>query len=61
MMSEHYQNGHLRRARRRKGPHVWEYLWRETDVSGKRVHRTAILGTIEQYPTQESARAAANG
>jgi len=51
----------LRRARRRKGPHVWEYLWRETDFSGKRVHRTAVLGTIEQYPTQESAQAAANG
>jgi hypothetical protein len=42
MMSEHYQNGHLRRARRRKGPHVWEYLWRETDVKGRRVHRTAV-------------------
>jgi integrase len=60
-MSQHHQNGHLRRARRRIGPQVWEYLWRETDVNGRRVHRTALIGTLEQYPTQELAWAAANG
>lgn len=60
-MSQRYQTGHLRRARRKSGPHVWEFLWRETDERGRRVHRTAIVGTVEQYPTEELAWTAANG
>lgn len=60
-MSQRYQTGHLRRARRKSGPHVWEFLWRETDDRGRRVHRTAIVGTADQYPTQELAWTAANG
>jgi hypothetical protein len=56
-----YQMGHLRRAGRKSGPHVWEFLWRETDETGKRVHRTAIVGTVEQYPTENFAWTAANG
>jgi hypothetical protein len=59
-MSQHYQAGHLRQAKRKSGSHVWEYLWRETDEKGKRVHRTAIVGTVEQYPTIELAWTAAN-
>ena len=54
-MSQRYQTGHLRRAGRKSGPNVWEFLWRETDETGKRVHRTAIVGTIEQYPTEDLA------
>jgi hypothetical protein len=60
-VSQRYQTGHLRRARRKSGPHVWEFLWRETDERGRRVHRTAIVGTVEQYPTEELAWTAANG
>ena len=60
-MSQRHQTGHLRRARRKSGPHVWESLWRETDERGRRVHRTAIVGTVEQYPTEELAWTAANG
>jgi hypothetical protein len=60
-MSQHHQNGHLRRARRRIGLQVWEHLWRETDATGRRIHRTAVIGTLEQYPMQELAWAAANG
>jgi integrase len=60
-VSQRYQTGHLRRARRKSGPHVWEFLWRETDETGKRVHRTAMVGTVEQYPTENLAWTAANG
>jgi len=60
-VSQRYQTGHLCRARRKSGPHVWEFLWRETDERGRRVHRTAIVGTVEQYPTEELAWTAANG
>ncbi len=60
-VSQRYQTGYLRRARRKSGLHVWEFLWRETDERGRRVHRTAIVGTVGQYPTEELAWTAANG
>jgi hypothetical protein len=39
----------------------WEFLWRETDATGKRVRRTAFIGTVNEYPTKELAQEAANG
>ena len=47
-MSQDYQHGYLRRAKRKSKPHRWEFLWRETDEKGKRIRRTAIIGTVEQ-------------
>jgi integrase len=60
-MRQCYQRGCLRCAGRKAGPHRWEYLWRENDVTGKRVRRTNVIGTVEQYPTRELAQAAVNG
>ena len=60
-MSQNYQQGYLRRAKRQTGTHLWEFLCRETDERGRRVHRTAIVGTVEQYPAEELAWIAANG
>jgi hypothetical protein len=60
-MRQCYQRGCLRRTERRAGPDRWEYLWRENDVTGKRVRRTTVIGTVEQYPTREIAQAAVNG
>ncbi|WP_051978852.1 tyrosine-type recombinase/integrase [Edaphobacter aggregans] len=60
-MSQNYQHGYLRRAKQKSGPHRWEFLWREHDETGKWVRRTTIIGTVEQYPTEEQALAAANG
>lgn len=60
-MRQCYQRGCLRRTKRRAGPDRWEYLWRENDVTGKRVRRTAVIGTVDQYPTRDLAQAAANG
>lgn len=36
-------------------------MWREQGPSSQRVHRTVVIGTAEQYPTEELARAAVNG
>lgn len=60
-MSKRYQNGHLRCAKRKSGLQCWEFLWRENNGNGKRVCRTAIIGTVAQLPTEQLAGAAANG
>jgi integrase len=60
-MRQCYQRGCLRCAKRKAGPDRWEYLWRENDATGKRVRRTAVIGTVEQYPTRGLAQVAANG
>jgi integrase len=40
---------------------VWEFLWRENDPTGKRLRRTAVIGTVEQFPTEDLALSAVNG
>jgi hypothetical protein len=55
-MSKRYQNGYLRCAKRRSGSQCWEFLWRENNDNGKRVRRTAIIGTVAQLPTELSPR-----
>jgi integrase len=56
-----YQRGYLRSVKRKNGSTCWEFMWREQDVSGKRVRRTAVIGTTEQYPTEELAQEAVRG
>jgi integrase-like protein len=60
-MNVRRQYGHLRSVKRKIGPPAWEYLWRETDQSGKRVRRNVVIGTLSEYPTEELAQAAVNG
>jgi integrase len=60
-MTQTFQHGYLRRTKRKTSPDRWEFLWREIDETGKRLRRTAIIGTLDQYPSEESALAAANG
>ncbi len=48
------QRGHLRCTKRKNGPSAWEFLWRETDASGKRF---ASISAVEQ----DSALAVVNG
>lgn len=57
-MGRHYQRGYLRCAKRKSGPNCWEFLWRENDV--RRIRRTAVIGSVERYPTKEEAIDAAN-
>jgi integrase len=61
MMRQCYQRGSLRYAKRKSVSDCWEFLWRETDATGKRVRRTAFIGTVDEYPTKELAQEAANG
>ena len=56
-----YQRGCLRCIKRKSGPDCWEFLWRENDTVQKRVRRTAVIGTVEEYPTKDLAQAAVNG
>jgi integrase len=56
-----YQRGCLRCVKRETGPACWEFLWRENDLTGERVRRTAVIGTVEQFPTVDLAQAAVNG
>ncbi len=60
-MGWHYQRGYLRCAKRKCGSYRWEFLWRENDDAGKRVRRTAVVGTLEEYPTQDETLRAVNG
>lgn len=57
-MNLRYQHGYLRWMKRKTVGACWEYMWREQDDSGKRVRRTVVLGSIEDYPTRELAQAA---
>jgi integrase-like protein len=54
-MAQRYQDGHLRRAKRKRGPDVWEFLWRERATNGKRQQRTLTIGTIEELRTEREA------
>jgi integrase len=40
---------------------VWEFLWRENGAGGRRLRRTAVIGTLEQYPTEDLAQVAVSG
>ena len=60
-MDSRYQRGYVGCVKRRCGSACWEFLWREDDVTGKRVRRTTVIGSVEQFPTEEAARAAVSG
>src|SRR6201981_451858 len=52
------QNGSVIRAKRQRGPDVWEFRWREPGADGKRKHRRMILGSTEQLADETTARQA---
>ena len=60
-MRVRYQHGYLRCMKRKNGNSHWEFMWREQEPSGKCVHRTAVIGTVEQCPNEELAQEAVNG
>jgi integrase len=55
---ERYQNGSIRREKRKHGAAVWTLRWRETDAHGHTIRRKEIIGTVEEHPTKASARKA---
>ena len=53
-----YQQGSLQRIRRKRGPDCWVFRWYEPNGVGRRQYRKAVVGTVEQYPTESSAQTA---
>jgi integrase len=50
-----YQSGSLTTEKRKTGPDVWVFLYRETDSQGKRRLRKTILGTVKEYRSESAA------
>jgi integrase len=53
-----YQDGCLTTEKRRRGPDVWVFLWRETEAAGIRRQKKITVGTVKQYPTESAAQKA---
>jgi hypothetical protein len=60
-MRVRYQRGYLRLGQRKKGPDRWEFLRWDSEPTGVRVRRKAVIGTVLQYPNLENAWQASNG
>lgn len=54
-----FQHGSVQRDKRRSGPDVWVFRWREIGPGGKSVQRKAVIGTVVTLPSQASALKAA--
>lgn len=54
-MAQRYQQGHLRRAKRKRGPDAWEFLWRERGPNGKSRQRTLTVGNVDELRTERDA------
>ncbi len=54
-MRTRYQLGTLKLRRRKNGPAVWQYRWRERIQNGKFVRRGLTIGTLDQYPSKTLA------
>ena len=55
------QRGFMQRVCRKLGPNVWRFRWSETGPDGKRAHYKKVVGTVEQYADEHSARGAVVG
>jgi hypothetical protein len=50
------QDGSVTVERRKRGPDVWCFRWREAGPDGRRIHRRIVLGTAEDLKNIASAR-----
>lgn len=55
-----YQLGSLTQEKRKKGSAIWVYRWWEKDIRGKPTRRKLQIGSVEKYPTESAAQAAAD-
>src|ERR1051325_8273723 len=60
-MKVRHQRGYLRCVKQKNSQSIWEVLWREVGPDGRLIRRTMIIGSIDQYPTQQQASDAING
>lgn len=49
------QDGSVTVERRKRGPDVWSFRWREAGPDGRRIHRQIVLGTAEDLKNIASA------
>lgn len=57
-MRNSFQTGSLTKCKRKRGPDVWEFRWREQDTSGKPVRRNLVVGTVKEIATKTHAKRA---
>jgi integrase len=50
-----YQHESVQRDKRKNGPDVWVYRWREYLPDGKTQRHGELIGTIDKYPTKADA------
>lgn len=50
------QDGSVTVERRKRGPDVWCFRWREAGPDGRRIHRRIVLGTADELKSIASAR-----
>ncbi len=53
-----FQNGSLKREKRKRGPDVWVLRWRETGPNGQPRKPKRIIGNVNDYPNLSSAKRA---
>lgn len=53
-----FQNGSLKKEKRKRGPDVWIFRWREIGPDGITRKPKVIVGSVEQFPTQSLAKLA---
>jgi len=51
----------MERLNRKRGPEVWQFRWSVTGPNGKRVYHKKVVGTVERYPDENSARGSVVG
>lgn len=56
-----HQQGCLTRERRKNGPDVSVFRWRDTGLNGQDPNRKRVIGTVKKYPTESLARLAVDG
>jgi hypothetical protein len=54
-MRTRYQYGNLQLEKRKTGPDVWVYRWREYVPAGRVVRRGEMIGTTDEFPTKAKA------
>ncbi|MBV8674679.1 MAG: tyrosine-type recombinase/integrase [Acidobacteriaceae bacterium] len=59
MSKTRYQQGSIRRVKRRRGPDVWVFRWRSTHKDGSRKENNRVIGTVLEYRTKAAAEKAA--
>ena len=50
------QEGSVTVERRKRGPDVWCFRWREAGPDGRRIHRRIVLGSADELRSIASAR-----